>query len=202
MNPNDTRNEPAEAVIIDHIKTYLGAAQEGWKPGGSNPEGGHISLVRYSLEPEYGWVVLGTFGLSRLPLTQSNDAELRQEVLICWPEDEMTDSLLSHIYSIAQTIAVTGTSLGRGELLPIPKHPPLYSGRDEPFVAWYASVPYFLPSEGVLCEAVEPPMLLTWLMPVYENEAEFIVANGVEAFEEKILESREACFNWPRVPLF
>jgi hypothetical protein len=202
MNPNDTRNEPAEAVIVEHIQSYLGKVQEGWKPGGSNPEGGNISLVRYSLEPEQGWVVLGSFGLSRLPLAQENNGELRQEILVCWPEEEMTDSLLSHIYSIAQTVAVTGASLGRGALLPIPSEPSLQSGRDEPYVAWYTGVPYFLPSTGVLCEAVEPPMLLTWLMPVYENEAEFIAAKGVEAFEDKMLESREACFSWPRPSLF
>jgi hypothetical protein len=85
MNPNDTRNEPAEAVIVEHIQSYLGKVQEGWKPGGSNPEGGNISLVRYSLEPEQGWVVLGSFGLSRLPLAQENNGELRQEILVCWP---------------------------------------------------------------------------------------------------------------------
>lgn len=201
MDPNDTRTQPAEAVIIEHIESNLGKVEEGWKPGGSNEEGGHISLVRYALQPEPDWVVLGSFGLSRLPLSQPTGAELRQEVLVCWPEEEMTDSLLSHIYSISQTLAVTGEALGRGALLPIPDTPELDSGSDEPYVAWYAGVPYFLPQTGVLCEAVEPPMLLTWLLPLYENEAEFITANGVEAFEEKMLESREACFSWPRPAL-
>lgn len=196
-----TQNEPAEAVIIAHIASHLGQVQEGWTPGGSNPEGGNISLVRYSYEPEHEWVVLGSFGLGRLPLVQSNGAELRQEVLVCWPAEDLTDSLLTHIYSIAQTIAVTGVSLGRGALVPIPAEPALNSDRDEPYVAWYASVPYFLPSTGVVCEAVTPPLLLTWLLPVYASEVEFIAANGVEAFEDIILASREACFSWPRLPL-
>lgn len=202
MQPEDTRNESAEAVVIRHIETFLGKVEEGWKPGGSNPEGGHISLARYGLQPEHDWVVLGSFGLSRLPLAQQNGAELRQELLVCWPGEEMSDSLLSHIYSMAQTMAVTGESLGRGALVPIPDEPALASGRDEPYVAWYATVPYFLPQAGVLCEAVEPPLLLTWMLPVYENEAEFVAANGAEAFEDVLLASRETLFSWPRPSLF
>jgi hypothetical protein len=201
MDSNDTRAQPAEAIVIQHIESYLGKVEEGWKPGGSNPEGGHISLVRYALRPDEEWVVLGSFGLSRLPLSQPTGHELRQEVLAVWPEEEMTDSLLSHLYSVSQTIAVTGESLGRGALLPIPDAPALASGGQEPYVAWYACVPYFLPQSGVLCEAVDPPLLLTWLIPVYENEAEFITAEGVEAFEDKVLASREALFSWPRPPL-
>ncbi|MCH2546423.1 MAG: suppressor of fused domain protein [Alphaproteobacteria bacterium] len=201
MDPNDTRTQPAEAVIIGHIESYLGKVQEGWKPGGSNPEGGNITLVRYALEPNEDWVVLGSFGLSRLPLLQPTGKELRQEILVCWPEEEMTDSLLSHVYSVAQTIAVTGEALGRGALLPLPSEPALNSGSDEPYVAWCAGVPYFLPQSGVLCEQVDPPMLLTWLMPVYENEAEFITAQGIEAFEDLVLASRELMFSWPRKAL-
>lgn len=201
MEPNDTRNESAEAVVIRHIETFLGKVEEGWKPGGSNPEGGNISLVRYGLSPEHEWSVLGSFGLSRLPLMQQNGAELRQEVLACWPDEEMSDSLLSHIYSLAQTMAVTGESLGRGALVPIPDEPALRSDTEEPYVAWYATVPYFLPQAGVLCEAVEPPLMLTWILPVYENEAEFITANGPEAFEDLMLASREKLFSWPRASL-
>lgn len=202
MNTPDSRHQPAEAVVTTHVETYLGKVQEGWKPGGSNPTGGHIALVRWALEPEWEWVTVGTFGLSRLPLEQASGAELRQELLVCWPEEEMGDSLLSHLYSVAQTMATTGEALGRGELLPIPAEPALASGHeDEPFVAWYAGVPYFLPREGVLCEAVEPPLLLTWLLPVYQDEAEFIMESGVEAFEEIMLANRESCFSWPRKPL-
>lgn len=201
MDPNDTRTQPAEAVVVQHIESYLGKIEEGWKPGGSNAEGGHITLARYALRPDEDYVVLGSFGLSRLPLMQPTGNELRQEVLVVWPEEEMTDSLLSHIYSVAQTVAVTGESLGRGAILPIPDVPALSSGGDEPFVAWVACVPYFLPQTGVLCEAVDPPLLLTWLIPVYENEVEFITAAGVEEFEDKVLASREDLFSWPRPPM-
>lgn len=200
-NTPDTRHASAESVIITHLESFLGKVQEGWKPGGSNPEGGHITLVRWLLQPEDQWQVLGSFGLSRLPLEQQSGAELRQELLVTWPDDEAGDSLLSHIYAVAQTMAVTGEALGRGDLLPIPDEPGLDSGSDEPYVAWYATVPYFLAQAGVLCEQVEPPMLLTWLLPVYASEAEFIAESGVEAFEDKIVSNREACFSWPRKPL-
>ena len=201
MTTPEQRQQPAEAPITAHVEKYLGKVQEGWKPGGSNPEGGHIALVRWALEPEWQWVTVGTFGLSRLPLVQDSGAELRQELLVCWPGEEMGDSLLSHLYAVAQTMATTGETLGRGDLLPVPAEPALNSGGDEPFAAWFASVPYFLPREGVLCETVEPPLMLTWLVPVYRAEADFILQSGVEAFEEKMIASREACFSWPRKSL-
>lgn len=201
MTTPSSRHLPAEAVIAAHSEKFLGEIQEGWKPGGSNTEGGNISLVQWALKPEQGWVVLGSFGLSRLPLAQASGEELRQELLVCWPEEEMSDTLLSHIYAVAQTMAVTSESLGRGALLPIPDEPKLQSGGDEAYVAWYAGVPYFLPEAGVLCEQVDPPLLMTWLLPVYLEEAEFITAQGVEAFEEKMIASRDLCFSWPRPSL-
>lgn len=201
MTAQDPRHQPAEAVITTHVEKFLGQVQEGWKPGGSSPEAGHISLVRWAIAPEHEWVTIGSFGLSRLPLTQESGTGLRQELLVCWPEEQFGDSLLSHVYAVAQTMAVTGEALGRGDILPIPQEPALDSGGDEPFVAWYATVPYFLPRDGVLCEDVDPPLLLTWLLPVYRAEAEYISEQGVEAFEDLVVASRDACFSWPRKPL-
>lgn len=201
MTTPEHRHQPAEAPITAHLNTYLGQVKEGWRPGGSNPEGGEIALVRWSLEPQWQWTTIGTYGLSRLPLTQDSGAELRQELLICWPDEKMGDTLLAHLYAVAQTMAVTGETLGRGVLLPLPAEPVLESGGPEPFAAWFANVPYFLPRDGVLLETVEPPLMLTWLIPVYQAEADFILQQGVEAFEDKLLASGEACFSWPRKPL-
>lgn len=201
MQPHENRIHPAEAVIIRHLLTYLGQPQEEWRPGGSNAEGGNITLVRYELQPEFDWAVLGSFGLSGLPLAQAGDQEIRQEILVCWPEEEMTDSLIAHVYSVAQMMAVTGDSLGRGAILPIPDEPLLDSGSDEPYVAWFASAPYFLPEAGALCEEVDPPLLIVWLLPLYQSEADFAVMAGPEAFEQRILSARDACFSWPRPAL-
>lgn len=190
-----------ESVVIAHMQRYLGTVSEGWQPGGSEGEETGIALVQWDERPDEDHVIVSTFGLSRLPLFQGEGAELRQEFLIVWPEEELTDSVLSHLYAAAQTMATTGEAFPRGGLLPLPQTPPLPSGTDEPLVAWYATVPYFMPREGVLLEAVEPPLVLTWLLPVYENELQFITLSGAEAFEDLIVEAREKSFVWPRESL-
>lgn len=187
--------------ITDHFDTYLGEIVEGWRTPGENGGHGSFSLAKFSLKPSPNWTVLGTYGLSRDVLTQGEGRSLRQELLIVWPEEEIGDSLLSHLNAVGQTVQQTGEMIGRGALLAIPQQPLLSSGGDKPWVAWYVSMPLFLPEKGILLDTIEPPLVLTWLMPVYADEADYIESEGADAFDQLILANRETYFNYPRLSL-
>lgn len=189
--------------VTDHFDTYLGEIKEGWRtPPRDGQSDSGFALAQFSLAPWEGWSILGTYGLSREVLRQGEDNELRQELLLCWQDEEIADSLLSHLNAVAQTVQQTGEVIGRGALLAIPPQPVLTSGdEDRPWAAWYVTMPFFLPESGILMDSIDPPIVFTWLFPVYADEAEFIELEGADAFDQLILDNRELCFEYPRPSL-
>lgn len=188
--------------VTEHFEEYLGEIKEGWRtPNREDETDNNFALAQFSLAPSEGWAVLGTYGLSREVLSQGEENELRQELLMCWPEDEISDATLSHLHAVAQTVQHTGEVIGRGALLAIPPQPELATGGGKPWAAWYVTMPFFLPEGGILMDAIDPPIVFTWLFPVYADEAEYIELEGADAFDQLILNSRETCFLRPRPTL-
>ena len=187
--------------LTDHFDLYLGEIKSGWRTKDDDGNPGSFSLAQFTLNPAPEWMVLGTYGLSKDVLEQGDEDGLRQELLIAWPESEFSDNLLSHFNAVGQTVHQTGKVLGRGALLAIPQEPALPSHAPQPFVAWYVTMPFFLPEEGIMLADIEPPMVFTWLFPVYEDEADFIAMEGPDAFDQLILANRQTCFLRPRPSL-
>lgn len=200
--PEDLPEDPT-SLVLEHFDIYLGEIKSGWRTKDKNDQPSSVSLAKFTLEPASNWMLLGTYGLSQYELVQGEDeSELRQELLLCWPEaEEVPVSLLSHLNAVAQTVEQTREVLMRGELLSIPEGQPLPSGGPAPWKAWYVTLPFFLPEQGIMLDAIDPPMVLTWLFPVYEDEAEFITLEGADAFDEVIIANRQTCFLQPRPSL-
>lgn len=188
----------SSSPITDHFDRYLGEIKDGWRP---NQGADGLAIAQFSLSPAPGWTIMGTYGLSRDILAQEEGQNLRQELLLCWPEEEIADSTLSHLNAVGQMVMQTGEALARGALLAIPAEPLLPSWGKEPWAAWYITMPFFLPESGILLNTINPPLLFTWMMPVYAEEADFVVSEGPEEFDKLILANREACFERPRKSL-
>lgn len=187
--------------LTDHFDLYLGEIKSGWRTKDTEGNAGTFSLAQFTLKPAPEWMVLGTYGLSKDILEQGETEGLRQELLVVWPEAEFSDNLLSHFNAVGQTVHQTGAVLGRGSLLVIPPEPALRSGGKAPFVAWYVTMPFFLPEEGIMLTDIEPPMVFTWLFPIYEDEADFVATEGADAFDQLIIANRQTCFLRPRPSL-
>ena len=183
--------------IITHMEHYLGPVVDGWKTTGDG-EVLAFPLARFSPTPQPGWSVMATLGLSALSLKQPSGRGVRQELLICWPDEAMDDSVPSHLYAVGKTIMATGEAIGLGSVLPLPGNPTLPSGSAKPWFGWYLTLPFFLPESGAICPGTDPATVLSWLVPIYEEEARFIDEQGGEAFEQMLLLERATCFSWPR----
>lgn len=198
--PSEQSRSGDAPPIITHVEQYLGPVIDGWKTTGDG-ESLAFPLARFNPMPQEGWSVLATLGLSAFSFAQPSGKELRQELLLCWPDAAMEDSVPSHLYGVGKAMMAGGEAVGLGALLPLPKEPILPSGHAEPWVAWFVTAPFFLPEAATICRGTEPPTVLTWLVPVYAKEAEMIDAQGPEAFEAKLLQQRAGLFHWPRQSL-
>lgn len=196
----DQDNKPSVSPIIAHMEHYLGPISDGWD---TTAQGAQLAfpLARFASTPKADWCVLSTLGLSAYPLKQANMDALRQELLTCWPEEVLDDAVPSHLYALADQLYTNGEALGRGALLPLPQEPLLPSGSDRPWAAWYVTLPFFIPEQAILSRDTNPPTLLAWLMPVYEEEADFIFQEGAAAFEERMMDKGLELFEWPRQSL-
>lgn len=190
-----------QAAIAAHIDRYLGGIREEWQADEDAGLSAAVALARYAVSLAEGWSVVGTIGLSQFPLTQADGSALRQELLTCWPQASISDALLAQLYTAAQILLASGEALGHGVLLPLLPGTLLPSGGLETFCAWYVSVPLFLPEAAVLLRETEPPLVFAWLVPVYEDEANFIAEHGAEWFEEILFASRPGFFSRPRASL-
>lgn len=193
----DQPKKPESAPIVTHMEHYLGPVTDGWKTTGEG-EVLAFPLARFAPTPQAGWSVMATLGLSALSLTQPSGRGVRQELLVCWPDEAMDDAVPSHLYAMGKTVLATGEAISLGSVLPLPSEPELPSGHAQTWFAWYLTLPFFLPESAAICSTTEPATVLCWLVPIYEDEARFIDEHGGEAFEQMLLLDRAQCFQWPR----
>lgn len=200
----DSNNTDAdgEETLLDFMESYMGEVTGSW---GNDAEGSSpliVPVVQFANPPHAGWQVVSTLGLSQRVLVQPSGAELRQELLVCWPEEALHAEVPAHMHAIAQALIESGEALGHGDVIPIPAdgpQPP--SGSEMTWGGWFVTIPYFLPESALLYEKIDPPVLLAWILPVYAVEMKYIEENGSDAFIDKMLKNRDAVFSWPRPSL-
>lgn len=186
--------------VTEHLNTHLGKIEEAWAIT-EDPAASPFWLVRYERVPEYDWVIVGTYGLSRLPLYQENGLPIRQELLACCPKDQVSMELLSHLEGLASAMVENEEALGLGETI-FMTDPIVPNGTDEKWAAWFITIPFFVADHGYICEeGLDAPLVLTWAVPVYESEMLFIAEKGNDAFNNVLLAKHDELFSFPRPKL-
>lgn len=183
--------------LIDHLESHLGVILEGWN---RNPDGVEIpfQIIRLSGPPQPSGNYYCTLGLSNFALVSpEKHKEIRCEFLICsrCPEN-LIASILQRVglkLLESRRAILRGELIGhKGALLPESK-----------MTALYATIPIYLPDSVA---AVSIPglgaVVLIWLVPVTNHEAEYVERQGWLRFEEALEEKNPDLYDWSRPSIF
>jgi hypothetical protein len=182
--------------LPDHLELYLGEMSGGVAvhPRAANI---HLQVARFD-KALPGAAVFATLGLSHLRLHSAGSGKVIRQELVMGIGSVSAQALVPGIIEqVADRALATGHALLRGEV--IGPWGPIFPGSK--VSALYVAPPPYLPDGFAICKAPFGEIVFAWLLPVYENEAEWIRKNGWRAFESLIVEGRPALLDPDRPPL-
>lgn len=165
--------------IIDHIESYLGTIDYGWK--GNGPES-DITIARFRNQPTEGMSTYTTLGLSHhvLGMSQGQGREARQEFIFSAFDSVSSDEIVSFMLSFSGFVLTKHEALLRGQV--IGPAAPIFSSSSMNSI--YASIPVMFDDTFAACHTSTPSTILVWLIPIFEAEANYINEQGWESFED------------------
>jgi hypothetical protein len=180
--------------LIKHIENHLGNISYSWK---SKNEDYRIFANLFNDQPEEGVNTFVTTGLSDHILTISEDKSVRQELVFIADTSFKEESIASFLLTFSEFILKKHQALLRGEVIG-PANPVI---PDTSMNAIYASIPVIFDDSFTIFDAVSPPAVFVWLIPIYEQEAEFLHEQGWEEFEDLLVEQNPDLFDLKRKSL-
>lgn len=170
-------------TVADHLEHHLGKITRGWASNHDNS----VQVVEFRDQPERGARTLATLGLSLAPLAMPKGRQVRQELLLCAWESYDSESLASVLGSVGDRVAASGNALLQGEVLG--PGDPVCEGVS---MRWfYVSIPVVYDAALGQFDGTTPSTVFAWLIPITDDEAEFVQTRGWSEFE-LLLERSEA----------
>ena len=171
--------------LVEHLEHTLGPVTYGWSV---DPDGAKMpfQIVRFTRGSDPESVGYSTLGLSRKALPSPNSQQLiRQELLILAPESLTPDHIASVLHQVGEMAMGTGRALVRGDV--IGPAGPLVSGAT--VTALYVTTPSYFPEGFAVFDAGEHgKVVVAWLVPITNREADFVAQHGWDAFEDELVE--------------
>jgi hypothetical protein len=171
------------ASLIEHLEKHLGTIELGWTDEERRTqERCQVALMRSN--PDYGLVSLSTIGLHRTPLYVSKPRkEVRVELLMLLKDDQHSNRLASIMFQIAASMLDSGRAPSRGEV--IGPAGSLVPG--SALEAFYISSPAYQDDDFATWQDGDRQVVMVWLVPITVEEANYVLANGWEAFENLLV---------------
>lgn len=169
--------------IIQHLEEHLGEINRGWKDNDSHFP---ISVVSFEKQPFEGVTTYVTLGLSEYALPMTVDEEIRQELLFSAYEIYNSEQIASFLLTFAEYILFRKQALLRGDVI----------GPSKPIIfgtllnSVYSTIPAVFEEDLTVYSEMTPPVVLTWIIPIHEEEANYARLNGWNRFED-ILEEKD-----------
>jgi hypothetical protein len=161
--------------LVDHVETHLGPIVGEWDV---DPAGTELPfrIVHYEGKAPPGTEIFSTLGLSDYELS---DTGARIELIMIAPAT-LTAGTIPPILVSAGELPI--------EVGDVPNVGDTFRSIDalrevSPMDCLYVGRPLYLPPELNPFDTGDAEVLFVWLIPVYEQEADFVDAEGWEAFE-------------------
>jgi hypothetical protein len=179
------RKSPSSSNLPAHLERTLGLidfAVTTQADGAKMP----FSLVKYAAGVLPDTVAYSTLGLSRHPLPpmSKNGYLIRHELMILARVDFEPDRAFSFLYQIGVSTLEKNLALLRGEV--VGPAGPLIEGVD--VCGFYVSSPSYFPDEFGTYSGPDGDIVVAWLIPITNEEAEFAVGHGWDAFEDALVD--------------
>ncbi|WP_343575833.1 suppressor of fused domain protein [Pseudomonas sp.] len=169
--------------LISHIENTLGKVDQGWTVKSGR---GSVQVLCFKNKPYDGVVTYVTLGLSDTALSMPKGREVRQELVFTAYEGFSAEEIASFMLSFCDYILARKQALLRGDV--IGPSASLIPGVAVNSV--YASIPVIFDDAFATYNGSFPHTVMVWLVPLLEDEAEFVKANGWGCFED-ILERKD-----------
>lgn len=181
-------------TIIEHAEKYLGQIDQGWKDNNSD-EG--LQIVSFVDCPWKNFTTYLSLGLSDYILDLSKPKTVRQELVFSVYSNAISTLVVSFLLSLCEAILNNGSAVLRGEVIPLSGDIAKRIG----FEAVYCSIPVFFDDEFSSCMKSTPSTVIVLMLPIYQNESDFIKSNGWESFENLLEQKNPDLFDLDREPI-
>ncbi len=168
--------------FIEHVERFLGNINQGWGDKSSHQG---LQIISFKNKPEEGVDTLITLGLSRHILDISSSKKVRHELLFSIHASYSSINIFSFLLSLCEMIVKSHKPLFRGEVIQLP----VDIVKKVHFDAIYCAIPVFFDDDFATCYETNPPTVIVWILPINENEADFILKNGWDKFEDILEEA-------------
>jgi hypothetical protein len=163
-------------MILSHIESQLSNINYGWELAGNSYR---VKVVEILNCPEAGVNAYITIGLSDYKLQLLNGKTINQELIFVSNYYLDREKISSFLLTLCETMIIKNFGLLRGEV--IKTNTPLFNGTE--LNSLYSTIPIIF-KETLWKNNNLSSLVFTWLIPVFNKEADLIERSGWKCFEE------------------
>ncbi|MBU2714107.1 suppressor of fused domain protein [Zooshikella harenae] len=179
--------------IIDHAEKFLGTINQGWK----DSTGSGLQVASFCNTPFKGVNSYLSLGLNRHVLSISDTKSIRHELIMAVNDGFSSPTIVNNILFVCESILDDHKALLRGQVVKLPSELASQLGFD----ALYCSIPIFWDDDFSEFSGSKPPVIIVLLIPIFNQEADFIHQNGWSKFEGLLDDKNPDLFSMNREPV-
>jgi hypothetical protein len=180
-------------TLINHLEKYLGKIDMVWADA---EEPKNIRVVSFWDFPFKDIVTYSTLGLSKIALPMPDGRYVRQELVFSAYRNFSSEQIASFLSTFAEYLVSAHKALLQGDFI----------GPEAPIIrgtllnSVYSTVPMIF-DEGlaVYYGSEPPPTVFVWIIPIHEEEANYIRGNGWDKFEDVLERKNPELWDLTRV---
>lgn len=183
--------------LVEHFERTLGLITAGWSV---DPDGVEMpfQIVRFTGGSDADSVGYSTLGLSRRVLpSPTSHLHIRHELLMLAPKALKPDHVASILLQVGEMLIGTERALLRGDV--IGPAGALVPGSE--LTALYVTMPMYFPEEFATYSDDDGAVVIAWLVPITDSEADYVSSHGWDAFEDKLVEQDPDVVDFHRPPM-
>jgi Suppressor of fused protein (SUFU) len=169
--------------VVEHLEGHLGLIDQGWK---DQTAPGNVRVVCFKDRPFKNIVTYSTLGLSHFELPMRDGRYIREELIFTAYRNFNGAHISSFLTTFAEYIIHRNKALLSGEFIG-PATPIIWGTL---LNSIYSTVPMIYEETFSVYDGIKPPVVFVWLIPIHEEEANYIRFNGWDKFE-KLLEKKD-----------
>jgi hypothetical protein len=172
--------------LIEHLESHLGEIVSGYRGDETTPKG--VLVAQFGPDrPWPGMTTLATAGLSKYHLSQADDRPgMHIELVVHLPAEDLPENAAAVLFQIAEMIIEDGMAPPRGTVFG-PAGGPVFGVGDLTALVIYE--PLLMPESFVTVQEGDTEIMMTWLVPISDDEAAFVRDEGAPALFDLFRES-------------
>lgn len=164
-------------TLIKHLENHLGEISGGWKDRNLEYP---IQVVSFENHPFEDINTYVTLGLSDHILPMVDGKVIRQELVCTAYRNFAGEKVASFLATFAESIVSSHKALLRGEVVG-PSGPVILGS---PLNSIFSAIPMIFEDSFGVFEQTTPQTIFSWIIPIHEEEANYVRGNGWSKFED------------------